>query len=148
MNPRYHPSRKMNKSPGLFRLASRCWPSGHAAGKRAKRPLLHGIFFPVFSNRRKCHGITRRPCPRVRPRGHTTQRARGEIFKLLLRQTPADNRHLATVLRLPRRGHHRRRGVGRARARGSVDEEPCWDRGQPEDDTQAMTRILTSKFKN
>ena len=28
--------------------------------------------------------INRRPCPRVRPRGHTTQRARGEIFKLSL----------------------------------------------------------------
>ena len=30
-------SKKMNKSP----RSSRCWPSGHAAGKR---PLLHGIF--------------------------------------------------------------------------------------------------------
>ena len=28
--------------------------------------------------------ITRRPCPRVLPRGHTTQRARWEIFKLSL----------------------------------------------------------------
>ena len=36
-------SKKMNKSP----CSSRCWPSGHVAGKR---PLLHGIFFPVFSN--------------------------------------------------------------------------------------------------
>ena len=36
-------SEKMNNSP----CSSRCWPSGHAAGKR---PLLHGIFFLLFSN--------------------------------------------------------------------------------------------------
>ena len=35
--------KNMNKSP----CSSRCWPSGHAAGKR---PLLHGIFFSLFSN--------------------------------------------------------------------------------------------------
>ena len=31
--------------------------------------------------------ITRRPCPRVLPRGHTTQRARWKIFKLSLTVT-------------------------------------------------------------
>ena len=37
-------SEKMNNSP----CPSRCWSSGHAAGKR---PLLHGIYFLlVFSN--------------------------------------------------------------------------------------------------
>ena len=37
-----------------------------------------------FSFRTRRGYINRRPCPRVRPRGHTTQRARGEIFKLSL----------------------------------------------------------------
>ena len=59
---------RMNKSP----CSSRCWPSGHAAGKR---PLLHGIFF-LYSRTRRGY-INHRPCPRVRPRAHTTQRARG-----------------------------------------------------------------------
>ena len=35
----------------------------------------------LYSRTRRGY-INRRPCPRVRPRGHTTQRARGEIFKL------------------------------------------------------------------
>ena len=52
---------------------------------QGKRPLLHGIFFSLFSN--PPGDIIRRWCPRVRPRGHTTQRARGpgpsEIFKPL-----------------------------------------------------------------
>ena len=56
----------MNKSP----CSSRCWPSGHAAGKR--RPLLHGF----------CREVTV-----TLPR----QRARGEIFKLSL---------MITVIRL------------------------------------------------
>ena len=68
-------SKKMNKSP----CSARCWPSCHAAGKRL---LLHGIFSSVLSN--PPGYITRLPCPRVRPRGHTTQRARREIFKLSL----------------------------------------------------------------
>ena len=39
--------RKMNKSP----CSSRCWPSGQQADDAAgKLPLLHGIFFSVFSN--------------------------------------------------------------------------------------------------
>ena len=38
-------SEKMNISP--CPSSSRCWPSSHAAGKR---PLLHGIFFLLFSN--------------------------------------------------------------------------------------------------
>ena len=46
----------MNKSL----CPSRCWPSGHTAGKR---PLLHGT--------RRGY-INRRPCPRVRPRGTGT----------------------------------------------------------------------------
>ena len=50
--------RKMNISP----YSSRCWPCGHAAGKR---PLQHGIFF-LFSRTRLWY-INRRPCPRVRP---------------------------------------------------------------------------------
>ena len=44
--------------------------------------LLNLLF--LYSRTRQRY-ITRWPCPRVRHRGHTTQRARGEIFKLLLR---------------------------------------------------------------
>ena len=45
----------------------------------------------------------RLPCPRVLPKGHTTQRARGEIFKLSLshgnesRAIPASESLLAAV---------------------------------------------------
>ena len=53
-------SEKMNKSP----CSSRCWPSGHAAGKRPLRhALLHGIFFFVLLSElrlpqcREPHGI-------------------------------------------------------------------------------------------
>ena len=60
-------SKKMNKSP----CSSRCWPSGHAAGKRR---LLHGICF--LSRTRRGYTIGR-CCP-----GGTC----GEIFKLSLLQ--------------------------------------------------------------
>ena len=67
---------------------SSCHESGHSPSVlQGKRPLLlvHGIFFSLFSN--PPGDIIRRRCPRVRPRGHTTQRARGpgpsEIFKPL-----------------------------------------------------------------
>ena len=72
-------SKRKNEQIPLF---FRCWPScpGHAAGKR---PLLHGIF-SSFSSRTRRGYMNRRPCPRARLRGHTTQRARGQIFTLSL----------------------------------------------------------------
>ena len=69
-------SEKMNKHP----CSSRCWPSGHAAGKR---PLLHGIFFLTLRGY-----INRRPCPRVRPRGHTTQRYSSCYYCVNVMATP------------------------------------------------------------
>ena len=46
--------------------------------------IISEIFFSLFSNSPGVYNRARRPCPQVRPRGHTTQRARGEIFKLSL----------------------------------------------------------------
>ena len=42
------------------------------------------LLFCILESRTRRGYITRRLCPRVRPRGHTTQRASGEIFKLSL----------------------------------------------------------------
>ena len=46
---------------------------------------MESSFFPSRTRRGY---MNRRPCPRVRPRGHITQRARGEIFKLSLDSFP------------------------------------------------------------
>ena len=84
-------SEKMNKSP----CSSCCWPSCHAAGKR---PLLHGIFFSVFSNQ---HGVHNPPAvPSGAAQGHTTQLARGEIFKLPLPTGQSNSRNKKLKLKL------------------------------------------------
>ena len=65
-------SEKMNKSP----CSSRCCLAAVQRGNG------HGYRF-LYSRTRRGY-ITRLPCPWVLPRGHTTQLARGEIFKLSL----------------------------------------------------------------
>ena len=68
---------KKNKSP-----CSRCWPSGHTAGKL---PLLRGIFF--FCILKPAGGIYYPPAvPSGAAQGvhYPAQRARWEIFKLSL----------------------------------------------------------------
>ena len=68
----------MNKSPCRVLPAA-----GLAAMQRGNRDGHCYMESSLFFSSRTCWGyINRRPCPRVRPRGHTTQRARGEIFKL------------------------------------------------------------------
>ena len=57
--------------------SSRC--GGHAAGTSPSPTSKVLLFIP-----RKLGIISRRPCPRVLPRRHATQRARSEIFKLSL----------------------------------------------------------------
>ena len=69
--------KKMNKSP----CSSRCGPGlaapGPAAAGTSPSKVLLFILRPLGI-------ISWRPCTRVRPRRHATQRARSEIFKLSL----------------------------------------------------------------
>ena len=101
----------MNKSP----CSSRCMAARPFSGETAiaSNLLLHGIFFLFSSRTRRGYMINSRPCPRVRPRGHTTQRARGEIFKLSLQSRAAWHSFLC------------------CRRRGAAGDAGCGNRGQP-----------------
>ena len=75
--------KKMNKSP----CSSRCGlTGGHAAGRSPSPTSKVLLFIP-----RPLGIISRRPCPRVRPRRHATQRARSESHSKL--QKPKTAKH-------------------------------------------------------
>ena len=83
----------MNKSP----CSSRCWPSGHAAGKR---PLQHGIFFSVFSNPQ---GVYKQPAV---PSGaaHYPAGTRGDIQAVTGRFNPCRDAQKGVLQGLSFRG--------------------------------------------